>query len=116
MRNQVIWDSGVVPAGAVINSPVLDVSAYEGVSIYADNTGGDAIRTIAGTVLADDGTTTLKGLGPTVAIGGRGILNFGPKATAFNVDASLSSLGPKLRASFGAGGTGPARLIIVGQG
>lgn len=53
------YESGVVAAGAVITSPVMDLSNSDEVKILADNSAGGSDRTLKIQYLGPDGTTVL---------------------------------------------------------
>jgi hypothetical protein len=55
-RGGVLWDSGVVAAGAEIVSPVLDVSCLAALLLAIDNTGAGTAA-LSMKVFLDDGTT-----------------------------------------------------------
>lgn len=58
-KGKVLFDSGVVASGAIINSPVLDLTGVETLEVFVDNTASTAVRDLTLTSYLDDGTTTI---------------------------------------------------------
>ncbi len=58
---KLLWDSGVVGAGAVIQSPVLDFAGLRALAAIADNSGGVVARDLSIQVYAPDGVTPIGG-------------------------------------------------------
>jgi hypothetical protein len=113
-----MWDSGIIPAGAQITSPVLDLRSFSSVSLYANNQAGAATRAFAYQAFRDDGVTVIYNSGPlgTIAAGAYGLANFGPSVLAASATLGFNTTLPN-RAQFilAAGGAANGRLTVIAR-
>lgn len=110
---KVIYDSGDVAAGAVINSPVLDLSACSSLRVRVKNLDAAAARSLNFNEYLSDLTTSISGLTTVVSVIANSIPSFGFAAVS-SVTASAVA-GVPVAASFqlAAGGTAVGRIVII---
>jgi hypothetical protein len=121
VKGLVVWDSGSIAAGAVIDSPLLDITGVNTLYIVANN-GSAATRNLTLDAFLDDGTTSIDaGLvirtvasGPVVERGtiGKYATAVGTPALQFNYPIALPS---KVKLHLVAGGAGAGRVTIFGR-
>jgi hypothetical protein len=115
----VLFDSGVVAAGAVIDTPVLDVAQSDGLYVVADNAAGAATRNVTMDTYLDDGATAIDSafILRTVAAGAKergtvGALNSGALGTPALTFAFPCVMPSKVKLHFSAGGAANGRLTV----
>jgi hypothetical protein len=116
-KGLVVYDSGVVAAGAVIDTDVLNLVAVEQLLFIVDNAGA-AARNLNETMYLEDSVTAL--LGPsllrTVVAGAKESGIYGPGALATGSTFAVSRIPPpRARYQLVAGGAAAARLTIIGR-
>jgi hypothetical protein len=108
-----------VAAGAVINSPVYDMSKVSECTILADNSGGGVARNLVANWLANDGTTVVYSFTTVVAIATRGILSISPTASTASLPATVVAVpaqtGKKMSFTLSAAGAAVGSLVIICQ-
>lgn len=117
-RSVVIYDSGDVAAGAVINSPNLDLSTYANLIIYCRNADGVATRAL--TMAAWSAVTGGQNFGSPSFTCGTGSFNTGvwyPGAITGTgvVFAVPAPLPPMLQITLAAGGSSVGRVIVMAK-
>lgn len=116
-KGRVLYDSGVVAAGVLINSGVLDLLAVDTLLFILNNAGAGA-RNLEETMYAADGATVL--LGPVtlraVAAGATETGTYGHSATGTGSTFVVGRM-PPTWASYQlvAGGAGNGRVTIIGR-
>jgi hypothetical protein len=117
-KGKVLYDSGTVAAGAVINSPVLDLTGIESVSVIAANATGGSARSLSMTVYLDDGTTQIASFGVATVNGNDtakitvapDVTQFGPSVTSFSMVVPT-----KAKFALAAAGAADARVTVIGR-
>lgn len=122
MSRRIEWDSGVVAAGAVIDSPIFEVSDVDGLFIIADNSAGAATRNVTMDSYLGDGATIIDTALAlrTVAAGAKergeisvnGAGGLGTPALNFAFPITLPT---KVRFHLVAGGAANGRLTVFGK-
>lgn len=114
-----LWDSGVVAAGAAIDSPVLDTTDATDLYVVADNSAGAATRNITIDTLLPDGLAVIdSGLVlRTVAAGAKERGTVGPTNSGALGTPALNFSYPctiptRVRFHLVAGGAANGRLTI----
>lgn len=120
-KGLVVWDSGSVAAGAVIDSPLLDITGIQSLYVVVNNASA-ATRNLTLDAFLDDGTTSIDaGLvlrtvatGPVVERGalGAGAVAVGTPALNFNYPVALPS---KVKLHLVSGGAASGRVTVFGR-
>lgn len=116
-RGRVLWDSGIVADGAVITSPVLDMSAYKEALIIIDNQSAGN-RNLTMTAYLESGVSL--GATPAIVQSFPGVTHNGYGMGAGVTGGSKGYQAPlPTRAlwslSIGAGGGNTGRMTIIGR-
>lgn len=112
----IIYDSGLVLAGALIQSTIIDVGRYSHVTAHGDNTAGDAIRALQLRCYVDSAGSYQHGsVSVNVAIGASAQAINGPVPYATGLGVVSGGPGPFVRVQLVAGGTGSARVVVVAK-
>src|SRR3954465_750202 len=100
-------DSGLVAAGAIINTVVLDVRTITDLLVIVTNSDGAATRALTMTIYTADGNTALATLAVrTVAISATETIHIGPCAVATGITAvSCLPLPCKVKLTLAAAGS-----------
>ena len=106
-----------VAAGAIITSPVLDVTGCDDVEIFADNSAGGSTRTLTVSFYASDGTTVLwTPPAASLTTGLRWAFNIGRYSSAQTATTSSTVVphmpSPKIGAVLSAAGAAAGSLAI----
>jgi len=119
-RGSVLWDSGPVASGAVIDSPLLDVTCLDGLYVVADNQ-GLATAALTADVFLDDGSTAIDSAIAvrTVAAGAKERGTIGSNlqlgsTPALNFCLSMP-LPTKMKLHLAAAGAATRRLTVFGR-
>jgi hypothetical protein len=108
-----------IAAGAVINSPVYDLSKVSECTIVADNSAGAASRALTSNWIASDGTTVLFQSSVTVTNGTRALVVISPTASTASLPAGVTAIpsttGKKMSFSLAAAGAAVGSLVIYCQ-
>lgn len=84
------WESLGVATGAIIQSPVLDLSNVNECIAYADNSAGGSTRALTADCMGADGTTVIFRVSNTVAISGRGLITWGRSVSAASAPTGVT--------------------------
>lgn len=118
-RSRIVYDSGEVAAGAVINSPIIDLQGFEHVTEIHRNDGAVA-RAVMLTPYLDDGVTTFGALfqisAANPATSGASMFGLGAFVGPITGFQSIGSFWWRyIQVSMLAGGALAGRLVITGS-
>jgi len=117
-KSRVIYDSGAVAVGAVITSPLLDVSIFRNVSAYAVQSAGAAPRELRCDLYAN-GLLIGRGEYATIPVPGNGgaCLNNGENSIAFGAVGIVPNVlsGIVFSVPAVADPTSNVRVIVMGR-
>jgi hypothetical protein len=120
-KGKILWDSGVVAAGAIISAcPILDTTGIEHITVFVINAGGAATRTLRLWQYLADGVTAFGSSLATriVATGASEWVVFGPGASTpagTQVYGYPMVVPPFLKFQLDAGGAVDGRIVIYGR-
>jgi hypothetical protein len=111
-RGIVVFDSGVIAAGAIIATPVLDVAPYERLLLVATNSSGASTRALTYNLYLDDGSTAVLTAGAIATVGTSSstAYHIGPCSTSFDL-----MLPAAIKFTLAAAGSSNGRLTIFGR-
>lgn len=108
-----LWDSGVVAAGAVIASPVVNTAGCSTVTVTGLNSGAVA-RALSWTAYRGDGTTVIQSGSANVNAGVAGDLNIAPVVGAgLNGAGHARTIPNRMSFQLAAGGAGNGRVTAI---